>query len=52
VKQFQLAVGLKPDGIVGAQTWVHINSRTNANVPALVRTEKTRSMPEPSVGGR
>ncbi len=35
VKRFQLSVGLTPDGIAGARTWIHINSREGADVPRL-----------------
>ena len=39
VKRFQLTVGLKPDGIVGAQTWIHLNSLLDNNIPLIVKAE-------------
>lgn len=35
VKRFQISAGLKPDGIVGTRTWIHINSRINESIPVL-----------------
>lgn len=35
LKQFQVSEGLKPDGIAGANTWIHINSLVDKNVPRL-----------------
>lgn len=35
VKQFQISQGLKPDGIAGTITWIHLNSAVGANVPHL-----------------
>jgi general secretion pathway protein A len=35
VKRFQLAEGLVPDGIVGTQTIIHINTANSENVPTL-----------------
>ena len=36
VKQFQMSRGLLPDGIVGFQTWIHINSDSGIAIPYLV----------------
>ena len=35
VKRFQVSVGLLPDGRVGPQTWIHINSIQAQGVPLL-----------------
>ncbi len=35
VKQFQMSRGLLPDGVVGFQTWIHINSHGGAAIPYL-----------------
>jgi general secretion pathway protein A len=35
VKRFQASVGLLPDGRVGPQTWIHINSIQAQGVPLL-----------------
>ncbi|MBD3645940.1 MAG: peptidoglycan-binding protein, partial [Pseudomonadales bacterium] len=35
VKRFQISAGLKPDGIVGTRTWIHINTRINEDIPLL-----------------
>jgi general secretion pathway protein A len=35
IKQFQIKVGLIPNGIVGVKTWIHINSVEGVNIPFL-----------------
>lgn len=35
VREFQASVGLAPDGIVDAMTWIHINSVEAINIPTL-----------------
>ncbi len=35
VKKFQISVGLIPDGIVGARTWIHINSTEGLGIPFI-----------------
>jgi len=35
VEQFQMSRGLVPDGIVGFQTWIHINSQNGLAIPYL-----------------
>jgi general secretion pathway protein A len=39
VKEFQLKEGLVPDGIVGVQTFIHLNTAANNNVPTLTQQE-------------
>ena len=39
VKRFQISVGLVPDGVVGAQTWIHLNSADNSNIPRVLDTQ-------------
>ena len=39
VKRFQLSVGLTPDGVVGAETWIHLNSVEATNIPTLRKVE-------------
>jgi general secretion pathway protein A len=42
IKRFQISVGLVPDGVVGAQTWIHLNSVEATNIPTLrkIQTEE------------
>ncbi len=40
VKEFQLSQGLVPDGIVGMQTFIRINTAVNENIPKLVKKHK------------
>lgn len=40
VKQFQFAKNLVPDGIVGPQTIIHLNSAAKAGMPMLINTQK------------
>ena len=40
IKQFQMAEGLKPDGIVGTKTIIHINTLNNQAVPHLMKKQK------------
>ncbi len=42
VRQFQISSGLQPDGIVGARTWIQINSQTNLGIPFLSSSQKKR----------
>ncbi|HKI73959.1 MAG TPA: AAA family ATPase [Pseudomonadales bacterium] len=35
LKRFQITQGIKPDGIAGINTWIHINSIVDSNVPHL-----------------
>jgi general secretion pathway protein A len=35
LKRFQISVGLRPDGIAGERTWIHLNSATGTDVPRL-----------------
>ncbi|HIG42798.1 MAG TPA: peptidoglycan-binding protein [Gammaproteobacteria bacterium] len=35
IKRFQMSVGLVPDGIVGVQTWIHINSQYGRSIPFI-----------------
>lgn len=37
LKRFQISVGLRPDGIAGERTWIHLNSATGTDVPHLAR---------------
>ncbi|MFT7246163.1 MAG: general secretion pathway protein A [Candidatus Azotimanducaceae bacterium] len=39
VKRFQISVGLVPDGVVGAQTWIHLNSADTTNIPRIRDTQ-------------
>ncbi len=40
VKKFQLAKGLTPDGIVGTQTLIHINTVINSDIPKLIDNQE------------
>jgi len=40
VKQFQLAQGLVPDGVVGPQTMMQLSSAADMNAPKLNRERK------------
>jgi general secretion pathway protein A len=40
VKKFQISRGLIPDGIVGAQTLIHINSAAGIETPRLINKRK------------
>jgi murein L,D-transpeptidase YcbB/YkuD len=40
VKQFQLAQGLPPTGIVGNQTMMRLGSATDMTAPKLAREQK------------
>ncbi len=42
VKKFQLSKGLTPDGIVGPQTIMHLNTAINGNEPKLNKEQGTR----------
>ena len=35
VKKFQIAEGIMPDGIVGPQTLLHINTAVDSSIPTL-----------------
>jgi general secretion pathway protein A len=35
IKRFQMSVGLVPDGIVGVQTWIHLNNRYRTGIPTM-----------------
>lgn len=37
LKRFQITAGLKPDGIAGQNTWIHINTLLDDSVPRLSR---------------
>jgi general secretion pathway protein A len=39
VKQFQISQGLKPDGIAGAITWIHLNSAVGEDLPRLASSD-------------
>jgi len=39
VKRFQISVGLVPDGVVGPQTWIHLNSADTTNIPRILDTQ-------------
>ena len=36
VKKFQFAEGITPDGIVGAQTLIHLNTAAGSDIPTLI----------------
>jgi general secretion pathway protein A len=40
VKEFQLAEGLVPDGIVGPQTLIHLNTAVGRGVPLLIASKE------------
>ena len=39
VRKFQLSVGQTPDGIVGARTWIHLNSRQSGDVSPRLKPD-------------
>ena len=39
VKQFQLAEGLVPDGVIGPQTIIHLSNAAGGKAPALVQRQ-------------
>lgn len=39
VKRFQISAGLVPDGVVGAQTWIHLNSVEPMNIPTIRKVQ-------------
>ncbi|MFT4798867.1 MAG: general secretion pathway protein A [Candidatus Azotimanducaceae bacterium] len=42
VKRFQISVGLVPDGVVGAQTWIHLNSTDSTDSTSTPRILDTQ----------
>jgi general secretion pathway protein A len=40
IKRFQISVGLVPDGIVGDQTWIHLNNSDSSDLPTLHQRNK------------
>lgn len=42
IKKFQFAMHLVPDGVVGAQTIIHLNSASRVQVPKLINSGGTR----------
>ena len=40
IKRFQISVGLVPDGIVGDQTWIHLNNSDSSELPTLHQRNK------------
>jgi general secretion pathway protein A len=40
VKKYQLAKGLIPDGIVGAQTLIHLNTAVDSDIPTLIKNQE------------
>jgi general secretion pathway protein A len=40
VKKFQLDEGLVPDGIVGTQTLIHLNTVVDGEVPLLINKQE------------
>lgn len=43
LKRFQLSRGLRPDGIAGEQTWIHLNTAAGKPVPRLTDTTEGES---------
>jgi general secretion pathway protein A len=42
VKKFQLAEGLVPDGVVGPQTFIHLNSAIGSKGPVLINKQEDK----------
>jgi len=42
VKNFQLAEGLVPDGIVGTQTLIHLNTAVGSGIPKLIENQEVK----------
>lgn len=43
IKRFQIRAGLKPDGIAGDKTWIHLNDAVGKDVPRLVSLDAERA---------